>query len=132
MRITLAFEGIDSTLAWLDDIDKQTATNAEKALKELVDAAEAAWQEFIPKRTHRLSSGAKGDAQGMTATFTDSVYYYEWVDKGHRIVITRRTRSGIKYSEQRGEAAGREMTKALEQWVKTNLMDYLKKSLSDL
>ena len=131
--ISITYEGLDEAIAYMLSLDKVIPANIEKQMKAIATDGETAWQGVIPKgRTGDLSGNAKGEASGMTAIFSNTTWYYGLVNDGHSTARGWRRPWGYQEAKQVGHVGGKEMTKALAQWVKGHAKAYMLQAVKDI
>lgn len=132
ITVSIEIDGVETVLGNLDKIEASAQDNVSKQLSALTRDATDYWEENTPKRTGRLAGGDTGEATDLTATFSNGVYYYKWVNvPGHMTPAGWHTRHGYRPAHRRSHVPGKPMTETLIQFLVDNILTYLSKFLED-
>lgn len=130
-KITIEWDGIEEVVGNLESIGENARANLTKELADLSRDAEADWKEGTPVRTGRLMGADEGFPADLVITFSNDVFYYKFVDLGHRTPKGWRTAHGYRPAKRVSMVEGRLMTERLIKFLEANLADYLSKFLED-
>lgn len=128
-KVTIVFEGLDTVLQNLTQIEEKAPQNLEKLTRELARDTEQAWKQATPRDTGRMQSEERSEASGLSFTLMNGTYYYKFVDEGHMTPAGWRTKRGYRRAKRRSRVAARNMTKQAVEFVEQNIRGYLVKFL---
>jgi hypothetical protein len=130
IKVIIEWQGLDTVISNLSDIQVKAPKNLERQMASLAGATEDNWKENTPKgKTGRLRGGDVAEPDGLSFTLRNSVQYYKFVDEGHNTPKGWRTKHGYRLAKRRSHVAGREITSKTVQFIEQNLLKYLSKFL---
>jgi hypothetical protein len=131
LRVTISFEGLDTVVGNLANIEETAGVNLQKQVMQLAKATETAWRGATPRRSGRLQAGDKAESSGLQFTLTNPVRYYDWVSEGHNTAAGWHTKRGYRRAKRRSHVAGRYMTQAAMDFVEQNILEYMSRFLDN-
>lgn len=136
-RVVINWQGIDEVIANLSTIEGQGVTNLHSLTKELATDTESAWKQATPvgrakkEASERLQARDIAVPAELSFTLENSVYYYKFVDEGHKTPRGWHTKQGYRLAKHRSFVKGREMTKSALDFVRANIHGYLSRFLTE-
>jgi hypothetical protein len=130
--VRIEWEGLDNAISRFQGMGEQLNSNLEKQAEALAKGGNDAWDAVTPVRSGRLKGGNRGEAGGLTVTFSNATRYYVWVNDGHNTPAGWHTRHGYRPAKRRSHVGGKFMTQKLVEWLEGNIGEYLQKALDDL
>jgi 16S rRNA C1402 (ribose-2'-O) methylase RsmI len=131
-KVSIVFEGLDTVLQNLTQIEEKAPQNLEKLTRELARDTEQAWRQATPRDTGRMQSEERSEASGLSFTLQNNTHYYKFVDEGHMTPAGWRTKRGYRRAKRRSRVAARNMTKQAIEFVEQNIRGYLVKFLDNV
>ena len=131
IKVTIAIDGLETVLNNLGGIGDKAESKLTQLTEELAKATEADWKEATPKRTGKLQGDDRAAPGELSFTLENSIYYYPFVDLGHRTPAGWHTKHGYRPAKRRSHVEGKEMTEKAVEFVEDNILDYLSKFLED-
>ena len=132
VKVTIAFEGIDTVISNLDKIGKKTEQNIQDITEKLAVDTQDAWQAATPRRTGRLQEADKAKTGHFSFTLENPTYYYFWRDEGHNTPRGwRLPGGGYRVAKRRSHVEGAFMTEKAVEFVEAEILDRLGKAVSD-
>ena len=128
-KVVIEWQGIDTVISNLSDIQEKAPKNLERQMASLASATEDNWQEDTPERTGKLRGADIAKPDGLSFTLNNAVKYYKFVDEGHMTPKGWRTRHGYRPAKKRSHVEWREMTSKAVEFIVQNLEKYLSKFL---
>lgn len=131
-KVTIEWEGLSGAISRFSQMGGQLNDNLENQTQALGRAGKEAWDSVTPVRTGRLKGGNVADAGGLTITFSNATYYYEFLDKGHRTRSYYRRHGRIIPAKRISHVQGKFMTEKLVQFLEGAVGEYLQKAVDEL
>ncbi len=132
-KVVIVLEGLDEVLNRLDEIGKKAGENLQMITKDFGEAIQEEWQEVTPRgKTGRLQGGDKADAHGLSITLENDVFYYKFLDEGHRTPAGWHTKHGYRPAKRRSQVEGRLMTERVTKFIEENIEDRYSKFLDNV
>lgn len=131
-RVTVVFEGLDTVLNRLTEIEEKIPQNLVKQTAALAKDTEEEWKEVTPRKSGRLMEAEKVIPSGLSFTLNNNVYYYKFLDEGHLTPRGWRTRHGYRRAKRRTRVEARLMTERAMDFVTYNILKYLAKSFDNI
>jgi hypothetical protein len=123
--VKVTIEGDEEVLARLKEIQEKARENLVKLTADFAKDTEADWQEVTPRRSGRLQEADVTVPAGLSFTMENDVYYYPFVDTGHRTPAGWRTKHGYRPAKHRSYVEGRLMTERAVDYIEENLTEKL-------
>lgn len=131
-RVVVQWQGLEQVISNLERIEEIAPKNLETLVGELAKDTEKYWQQVTPRRSGKLQEADKAEPDGLSFTLQNRIFYYKFVDAGHRTAAGWRTRHGYRVAKRRSYVKGREMTSKTVQFVVENIGKYLSKFLDNV
>ncbi len=132
-KVVIVLEGLDEVVNRLDEIGKKAGENLQMITKDFGSEIEREWQEVTPRgKTGRLIGGDKAEAQGLSITLENDVYYYKFVDEGHKTPRGWHTKHGYRPAKHVSQVEGRLMTERVTKFIEGSIEDRYSKFLDNV
>lgn len=131
-KVTIEWTGLDSAISRFSQMGGQLNNNLENQVQALGRAGKDAWDAATPVRSGRLKGGNEAEAGGLTVTFSNGVYYFPYVDQGHRTPSYFRRHGRIIPAKRISHVEGKFMTEKLVQFLEGAVGEYLQKAVDEL
>lgn len=131
VKVTIAFEGIDTVISNLDKIGQKTEQNIQDITAKLGTDAQDVMREHTPERKGRLREGDALDVGKFEFTIFNEVYYAGWRNWGHMTPRGWHTRRGYRPAKRRSHVEGAFFLEQAVEFVEKEIIDRLGKAVSD-